>query len=180
MTSETPTNTAGPWKQFKQTYTPLYRTLLVLSTIGTMLALQGLSGLPLALAGLTDQPIASAIRLVNLLIGLPLAIAGLILLWRRHQVGLWFKLASYGVSVITAIVGFFAFHEVAQQSTDMVIESFKQSNVTTTTEQAAQLAEFSYFFALALSIGISLIFAWLWWMAWNKQAKHDHKKRTDQ
>lgn len=167
-----------PYQLFKDTYTPLYRTLLVLGALSALMATAGINGIHATLSYLsTDLPYALS-NLVSLFIVLPLMIASLILLWHKHPVGIHLRLAGYGAAIVAAVLTIFTSASTRETLTkDLQEVAVSQGGPAMTPELAASITETSFSSAPYISIFISLLFAYLWWSAWKKQLLADNKAK---
>lgn len=164
-----------PFEQFKRTYTPLYRVLLVLGLFSVLFSLASIPSVRTLIEYLSQDIYYALHGLISLLIVLPLMIASLILLWHKHPVGIRLRLAGYGVSIVASIVGLFTSQETIAALAATVQQANPQSTAGLSPEAAASITEASFYTTLYLSMFISLLFAHLWWKAWKKQLKKDKK-----
>ncbi len=168
-----------PYERFKKTYTPLYRVLLVLGILAVFMSLAALTNLRTILDYFASDPIYATSGTISALVVPALMIASLILLWKKHPTGLRLRLIGYAVSISASFLAFFTSKETLTNATRDVIEAaVRDGNGAITEELATQLTHASFYGSLYLSIGLSLLFAWLWWKAWKRQMKVDHKKNT--
>ena len=87
------------------------------------------------------------------------------------------RLVGYGVSIGASIIGLFTSSATIERITKEVIDAaIRDGNGAITREFASSVTEMSFYGTLYVSIGASLLFAWLWWKAWKKQIKADTKK----
>ena len=174
MTQLTPET---PYERFKATYTPLYRILLILGGIAVLMSLASLTNLRAIFDYFSLDLMYALSGLISALIVPAFMISSLILLWYKHPVGIRLRLAGYGVSIVASITGLFTSPATLERLTKEVVEAaIRDGNGAITPQLAANITEASYYGALYISIGASLVFAWLWWKAWTKQVKVDAKK----
>ena len=175
MTEITPDT---PFEQFKKKFTPLYRTLLILGVLAILSSLITLTNLRPVFGYFPTDPLYAISATLSSLIVPVLMLASLFLLWHKHIAGLRIRFIGYGVSIIASILGLFTSTDTISHMTREVVDTTLQnSNGIITSEIAAQITEASFFSSLYLSIGVSMLFAWLWWKAWKRQIKVDAKKK---
>lgn len=163
--------------QFKATYTPLYRVLLILGTLSVITSIPSVLNIRNVLGSLQSDPIYVISGLISTLIALPLMISSIILLWHKHPMGIRIRLAGYAVSVVAALLAFFTSEETLHKIVQQALEGAQKSGSAISPALAQQVTEASFFGALYLSIFISGLFAWLWLKAWKKQVKADTKHK---
>lgn len=168
-----------PYEIFKQRYAPLYRVLLVLGVIAAFLSLASLTNVRTIFGYFQSDPIYATSSLMTALIVPALMISSLILLWHKHPTGIRIRLIGYGVSIAASAIGLFTspttLERIAKEVTDAAI---RNSNGVMTENLAASITQTSFYGALYISIGVSLLFAWLWLKAWKRQMKVDTKKQS--
>ena len=175
MTEITPDT---PFEQFKKKFTPLYRTLLILGVLAILSSLITLTNLRPVFGYFPTDPLYAISATLSSLIVPVLMLASLFLLWHKHIAGLRIRLIGYGISIIASILGLFTSTDTISHMTREVVDTTLQnSNGIITSEIAAQITEASFFSSLYLSIGVSMLFALLWWKAWKRQIKVDAKKK---
>ena len=168
-----------PFERCKKTFTPLYRTLLILGMLAALMSLTSLTSLRSIFGYFAADPMYGTSSLVAALVVPALMIASLILLWHKHPTGIRLRLIGYGISIAASIIGLFTSPATLERITKEVVDAaIRDSNGTISSEMAASLTEASFYGALYLSIVLSLVFAWLWWKAWNRQMKVDAKKKA--
>ena len=171
ITSET------PFERFKKTYTPLYRVLLILGVLAIFMSLAALTNLRTILNYFTSDPVYAISGTVSALVVPAFMIASLILLWKKHPTGLRLRLVGYAISIGASLLALFTSKETLTNATREVIEAaVRDGNGAITKELATSLTHASFYGSLYVSVGLSLLFAWLWWKAWKRQMKVDHKK----
>ena len=176
------TQQPSSWQRFKATYTPLYRVLLILSSLAAIYGLVSLpAGIGPAFEALASDTIRGIGLLVNLFVVLPLSLAALFLLWNKHPVGITLKLASYGLAIIATSLSFFASSATLQTIIDASAASLKDNPQTATVlgpDAVASIATTSFYTSIVIVIIGNLIFAWLWWRAVRRQTRADAKARA--
>lgn len=147
--------------------------MLVLSTVGTLVSLYGLLSLPLYVARIGNEPVFSITNLVTAALVTPAAVLALVLLWRKHPLGIWLKLNTYGASVVAFLV-LLLFTE-RSAITKLVEQSQADLASTGGLSEAAieQIVNVTYYGTLVISIVASIVFALLWWSAWKRQLQAD-------
>lgn len=176
MTKQQPTPTT-PFMRFKSSYTPLYRALLVLSSLAVLISLAGLTNIRTALGYLQSDTLYALSGLITILIVPIFMISSLILLWHKHPFGIRLRLIGYLVSTIATIFGFFTSQETLNSIVQQALEASKQTQGSLTPEMAASIGEASFFGALYIALAANLLFALLWWKAWKKQVRVDAKRQ---
>ncbi|GEM_PF-4217108 len=168
-----------PFTYFKKKYSPLYRTLLILGFLAALISLANLSNIRTTFNSFSTDIFYGISSVITTLIVPAFMISSLILLWHKHPTGIRLRLAGYGASIIASVIGFFTSHTTLERITQDVLEQSRQSDAAAISlETAATLTEATFYGALYLSIGASLLFAWLWWKAWKRQIKIDAKRKT--
>lgn len=168
-----------PFEQFKKKFVLLYRVLLVLGILAVLASLTSLTNLRSIFGHFSTDAMYATSSLIAALVVPALMISSLILLWHKHPVGIRLRLAGYGVSIASSIIGLFTSSATLERITKEVIDAaVRDGNGAITSEFAASITEASFYGTLYVSIGISLLFAWLWWKAWKKQIKADTKKNA--
>lgn len=166
-----------PFEQFKKRFVPLYRVLLILGVLAILMSLTALSSLRSVFGHFSTDPAYATSSLISALAVPALMISSLILLWHKHPVGIRLRLVGYGVSIGASIIGLFTSSATIERITKEVIDAaIRDGNGAITREFASSVTEMSFYGTLYVSIGASLLFAWLWWKAWKKQIKTDTKK----
>ena len=167
------------WRWFSRRFTPLYRTLFILSTFAIVLSLFNVGSIRTSISHLGSDPVYAWAGIASTLIVLPLSLAALILLWHKHPLGIRLKLLSYLAAILVTIAGFFTSRVTLQTAIDTSIEQVKRSGASGLDEASViRIAEFSFYGSLWLAIAASVVFALLWLRAWRRQQRHD-KKRSD-
>lgn len=163
-----------PFEHFKKTFIPPYRVLLALGLFSILFSLTSISGVATLLDYLSTDIFYALYGLTSLFIVLPLMIASLILLWHKHPTGIRLRLAGYGASLISAVLGLFTASSTIETLTESVREATLQtSSGAISSELAASLTETSFSATIYLSMLASLLFAYLWWRTWKRQVRID-------
>lgn len=174
MTTRQSSDTA--WRRFSKRYIPLYRTLLILSSLAMVLSLFNVGSIRTSISHLGSDPIYAWAGIASTLIVLPLSLAALILLWHKHPLGIRLKLLSYLVAILVTIAGFFTSGVTLQAAINTSTDQVKRSGASGLDEASiTRIAEFSFYGSLWLAIAASVVFALLWWRAWRRQQRHDTK-----
>jgi hypothetical protein len=160
------------WKESKtksSKYTTFYLILLIFTTISAVFGLTSFSTIGDSLRYIDSSPVLTCITLGQYISAL-LTIAGVVYLYKKRKEGLYLLFGAYAFTIITMVVLPFV-------SDPVVIEAAKQVTLQEGGRISMQDAE--TFARIGLNIvaainGISsIIFALLWQLAWNKQAKRD-------
>ena len=150
-------------------YTAFYLILLILTTISAIFGLTGFSGIGDSLRYVHDAPILTCITFGQYITTL-LMIAGVVFLYKKQKDGLYLLFGAYAFTIITMMVLPFA-------SDPIILETARQLTIQEGAKISMQDAETFARIALniiaVLNIISSLLFALLWQLAWNKQAKRD-------
>jgi hypothetical protein len=178
MTSTQTPVESTPYERFKKSYTPLYRTLLILSSIGVIVSLGSVDNTPVIFSELSHDFLYALEGIISIFIALPLLIASIVLLWKKHPVGISLRLAAYGATILSLITGFFITPERMSAAKQLAAERALTVGGSFPKEAAENIAEASYYGAIWGSIIIALVFAALWWKAWRKQLAHDKKAQS--
>lgn len=158
-------------------YINFYKVMLILSTIGTSIALIAILNLRTAFDAVSIDPVYGIASIAGTLIGGTLSISALILLWQKHPMGIWLKLSSYAVSIVTSIVALFASSAILALTTKETIVELRNDAAEYGFNDAIieSIVHSTYYTAMILAIVASVVFAILWWRAWKKQVVHDLK-----
>lgn len=175
-----PTSSQNPsiFTRFKQTYAPLYRILLVLSSLAALASLTDVRSIRVALTHLHTDPFYALSGIITVGIVTPLLIASIILLWCKHVAGIRLRLSAYAASLIAVSFGFFTSRATITEIIRQAVEQAKASGSPLSPETVARITEISFYSALTLSIILSVVFAILWWKAWKRQLVFDKKQHT--
>ena len=173
MTQQSSSDT--PLARFKATYTPLYRVLLVLGSIAALMSLAGISNLQTIIGYFSSDVFYATSGIITAIIVPLFMISSLILLWNKHPTGIKLRLTGYALSVVATIIGLFTSQRTLTDITKNVLESAESATHVIGPEFATDITEVSFYGSLYVSIGASLLFAWLWWKAWKKQSYRDKK-----
>lgn len=166
-----------------QKYINFYKVMLILSTIGTSIALIAILNLRTAFDAVSIDPVYGIASIAGTLIGGTLSISALILLWQKHPTGIWLKLSAYAVSIATSIVALSASSAILVLATKETITELRNDATEYGFSDATieSIVHTTYYTAMILAIVASVVFALLWWRAWKRQVAHDlkrtHKKK---
>ena len=160
-----------PIEQPRKKYTTFYLTLLILSTVGTSLSLTSLIELPQVVGYLSTDTAYAVAWLLSVFFIWPIAVIALVLLWRKHPVGIWLKLGTYGLSIITTLVMAFTASGVLQkelsvQLRDQATAGLSESTLTSITNAA-------FYASIVFSVIMAIAFALMWWFAYRGQVRED-------
>ena len=170
------TNRLTPLSKFNDKYVPLYRALLVLGLLSALLSLNSIPSIQNYISHINTDIFYALGGLISILVVSPVMIASLILLYKVHPAGMRLRFAGYGLSIISASLGFFASKETLNAIVDRAVEAAEDASGGALAADAAHtVAETSYYVGIALTILISITFAALWAIAWKKQIAKDNK-----
>lgn len=163
-----------------QKYINFYKIMLILSTIGTSIALIAILNLRTAFEAVSIDPAYGTSSIAGTLLGGILSISALILLWQKHPAGIWLKLSAYVVSIITSIIALFTSSAILSITTKEAITELSDDAISYgfTDRTVESIVHATYYAAMALAIFASIVFAVLWWRAWKKQLAHDLKSAS--
>ncbi len=175
------TQTTHPKKQAPENkplntsrYIGFYLTLLILSTVGTSFGIFGLFGIPEVIRQFELSPLYASLSLFNVLVILPVAIWALVLLWLKRPLGIWLKLGTYAVSIVSSAISLFAVSPIIKDFTKKALaEAAKSSDQKLSSSLVEGITSFTIYAGFTLAIAVSVIFGLLWWFAWKKQAEAD-------
>lgn len=154
-------------------YTPFYLTMLILSTIGTLVGLYGLTSVPGYIENFSNAQIYSLANIFMALIVTPVSAIALVLLWRKHSLGIWLKLNTYGASIVSYLVLMLFTEESVIQKIAKQTSAELADTPGISQQFIDQAAQATYYTAIVISIIASVAFAILWWTAWKRQAMKD-------
>ena len=146
-------------------YIGFYLTMLILSTVGTSFSLFNLIGIADTLQLFDKSPLFVIFDLVTVLVVLPVSIWALVLLWLKRPLGIWLKLSTYAVSVISYIVLLVTASPLIRYYTDQVLAEMAKSDQTISTSFIEGFTAAMIYGGLVLSIIVSIVFGLLWYFA---------------
>lgn len=151
--------------------------MLVLSTIGTSVGLFNLFSLPNTLALLDESRIYGGLYLILTIVWL-VSIVALVLLWKKHPLGIQLKLSCYIVSILVTI-GLVLNSEpiVALLTADIEAELARSNPQDLSSSMVSDVARSAYYLGLSFSVMLSTGFFWLWRKAWQSQEKFDQARK---
>lgn len=176
MTKPKTTHTSTPTKNVplnRSRYTGFYLTLLILSTVGTTFSLFNLVGVVDTINLFSISPAFVIFNLVTTLIVLPLSIWALVLLWLKRPLGIWLKLGSYVLSIISYTGLLITASPMIRHFTDQALVEIAKSNQPASASLVEAITTIGIYSGLAVSILISIVFGLLWYFAWKKQTEVD-------
>jgi hypothetical protein len=162
-------------------FTKFYKTMLILSAIGTSFNLYSLLSQS---AGVQQNFEFSTLHGVLVIVNYAIAaasVAALMLLWNKEPLGIKLKVGSYLATIISTVIMFFISQPVIERALDIFQEQMKgQQGVTQEMiDIGASLIEPTYFIGLVSGILIAAVFCILWVRAWKSQLEYDKNKRAD-
>lgn len=158
---------------FSRRYRPLYRSLLILSSIGALASIVNLLSLPTIFASYQDQPLYASLGIVNTLVIIPISLIAITLLWKKNPEGLRLKLIAYAMTIALNISLMFTVVPVQEPVVNQLVATYKQQGLEISKDDATKLIHTSARISFGFSIFISLIMAWLWLRAWKAQMSQD-------
>ena len=160
-----------PIERPRKKYTNYYLTLLILSTVGTALALFGLLELPKTIGYLSTDTAYAVASLISMFFVWPLSAVAIILLWLKNPVGIWLKLGSYGLSIITTLVMAFTASGVLQK--ELSVQLRDQATAGLSESTLTSIANAAFYVSIVFSVIMAIAFALMWWFAYRGQVRED-------
>lgn len=158
-----------PYQRFKANYKPLYRFLLILSTLSTLFSLANISKIGTVLPMFETDPVyALGVMLAATIVPVAM-LASLFLLAKKHPAGIKICLAGYGLAIISNILAMFISHETIESIAKTALEQLAGSGQSIPYETALGITQMSFSGALYISIFINILLAGLWVKAWRQQ-----------
>lgn len=155
-------------------YAPMYKVMLILSTIGTAFGVIGLFSLPELLAAL-DQSRLYVTCAVLLCANTLVSIAALVLLWQKNHTGYLLKLSTYLVVIVACAVSLFGVDSYSEYSVNKSLEQLTSEGVNSPEIERMTRVVIPAATKASIVIGIvqAGVFALLWRTAWKKQVLYD-------
>ena len=160
-----------PIEQPRRKYTNYYLTLLILSTVGTSLSLTSLIELPQVVGYLSTDTAYAVAWLLSVFFIWPIAVIALVLLWRKHPVGIWLKLGTYGLCIITTLVMAFTASGVLQK--ELSVQLRDQATAGLSESTLMSIANAAFYASIVFGIIMAIAFALMWWFAYRGQVRED-------
>ena len=170
-TTPSSTQPLPPIEQLRKKYTNYYLTLLILSTVGTGLSLTSLIELPQVVGYLSTDTAYAVAWLLSMFFIWPIAVIALVLLWRKHPVGIWLKLGTYGLSIITTLVMAFTASGVLQK--ELSVQLRDQATAGLSESTLMSITNAAFYVSILFSIIMAIAFALMWWFAYRGQVRED-------
>ena len=170
-TTPSSTQPLPPIERPRRKYTNYYLPLLILSTVGTGLSLTSLIELPQVVGYLSTDTAYAVAWLLSVFFIWPIAVIALVLLWRKHPVGIWLKLGTYGLSIITTLVMAFTASGVLQKELSAQLRDQAAAGLSESTLMSITNAAF--YVSILFSIIMAIAFALMWWFAYRGQVRED-------
>jgi hypothetical protein len=152
-------------------YTSFYLVMLILSTVGTSLAMLSLfATVPEVIRAFPFAPGYSIFLAFDALISL-ISVGALVLLWlKKNPLGIWLKLSTYG-ALILAYIGQLIFG--APIVKDLIEQSMKDAAIDKQTAEVFSNLGFygGYIFGFIITITMAI----LWWFAYKSQQSADEE-----
>lgn len=160
-----------PIERPRKKYTNYYLTLLILSTVGTGLSLTSLIELPQVVGYLSTDTAYAVAWLLSMFFIWPIAVIALVLLWRKHPVGIWLKLGTYGLSIIATLVMAFTAGGVVQK--ELSVQLRDQATAGLSESTLMSITNAAFYASIVFSIIMAIAFALMWWFAYRGQVRED-------
>ena len=170
-TTPSSTQPLPPIERPRKKYTTFYLTLLILSTVGTSLSLTSLIELPQVVGYLSTDTAYAVAWLLSVFFIWPIAVIALVLLWRKHPVGIWLKLGTYGLSIITTLVMAFTASGVLQK--ELSVQLRDQATAGLSESTLTSIANAAFYVSIVFSVIMAIAFALMWWFAYRGQVRED-------
>lgn len=162
-------------KKPQSPYSRYFKTLLILSTIGTSLSLLGgLLSLPQIGSSFSIGLGYGLLTVVSYLTAIVAAV-GVWYLWKKQPIGLVLKLTAYGVTVATSIIMLYIDKPVIAATVERVREQTALSGKVVNDKLIDSVVNLMFSFTYVGAVIVSVTFGLLWWYAWKSQQKHDQK-----
>lgn len=158
-------------------FTKFYKTMLILSTIGTSFTLYSLLSQSAGVQQNFEFSMLHGILVIANYAIVAVSVAALILLWNKEPLGIKLKIGSYLATIVSSSIMIF----ISQPVIDKAITIFRermdgQQGVTQEMiDIGASLVKPMYFMGLTSGIIIAGVFGILWWRAWKSQLEYDKK-----
>lgn len=158
-------------KKQSPAYTQFYKVMLILSTIGTALAVVGFVSLPQSISDFYIAPAYHVTVLLNYVV-LLVSIVALVLLWKKRVEGIQLKIGSYIAYVILAIIGLFTIEPYVQHLITVGM-SEAGANAAEAEVIIKLVTKIVSYATLIFTIITDVVFSLLWRSAWKKQVEED-------
>ena len=152
-------------------YTRFYLTMLILSSIGTSAGLANLTSIQATLALMETSAPYVACLLISMLTW-AISVVALVLLWRKHPLGIQLKVSAYVVNILATIGMIITAAPIVDLLTSKVPPELT-ANSQLTEAAAANILEAGFYLSLCFSIIANVAFALLWLRAWRGQQRAD-------
>lgn len=158
-------------------FTKFYKTMLILSTIGTSFTLYSLLSQGAGVQQNFEFSMLHGILVIANYAIVAVSVAALILLWNKEPLGIKLKIGSYLATIVSSSIMIF----ISQPVIDKAITIFRQrmdGQQGVTQEMidiGVSLVKPMYFMGLTSGIIIAGVFCILWWRAWKSQLEYDKK-----
>lgn len=168
---QTQPKTSSPKK-----YTVFYLILLIFTAINAALGLTGFAQIGDSLKYINDAPVLTCITFGQY-ISVLLMVAGVVYLYKKRKDGLYLLFGSYAFLAITMIILPFVSEPLVQEAVKQIMA---QEPGRISIQDAEDFARIGVNGIAVINTVSSLIFAFLWNLAWNKQAKRDALNKTSE
>lgn len=156
----------------EEKFTRFYKIMLILSTMGTSMAVVSIINLPATINLYATAPVNSILGLASYVVTL-LSVVALILLWRKDINGLYLKLGAYATTSLIAIGLLFTADFAIKDTTEKILDELAKQGQSIDSSLIANVVNISIYTSIISTIVISVVFGMLWLFAWRKQAKTD-------
>ena len=158
-------------------YTKFYLTMLILSTIGTFFGSIAILSLPSTIALLDVSRPYGSLSLILSAVWI-VSVVALVLLWKKHPLGIQLKLSCYIVSIL-ATIGLVMSSEpiIELLISDIEAELMRSNPQELSADAVSDVARSAYYLGLSFSVTISTAFFWLWRKAWQLQEVFDQTQK---
>lgn len=149
-------------------YTNFFKTMLILSTVGTAISGLGLLGLLSLPADFATSPLLGISSSLNYVIS-ALSVWALVLLWLKKPLGIHIKLACYAASLVVT-VGFVLSSGALIRTT---VEATNRAGHGIDASSFEAFVRLGLYASYCLMVIRTIVFGLLWWQAWKKQLAAD-------
>lgn len=156
-------------------YSRFFKVMLILSTIGTSLsALGGIVSLPQLNSTFTTSLVYGIVTVIGYFT-VTLAALGVWFLWKRHYIGLVYKLLAYCVTITTSTIMLAFDNPIIDAAALKTREQLAQSGKIVNDSLIHATVSFVFTATYIFAILGGIVFSILWWQAWKSQQKYEAK-----
>ena len=142
-----------------------------MSEQGWEISLFGMLELPKTIGYLSTDTAYAVASLISMFFVWPLSAVAIILLWLKNPVGIWQKLGSYGLSIITTLVMAFTASGVLQK--ELSVQLRDQATAGLSESTLMSIANAAFYASIVFGIIMAIAFALMWWFAYRGQVRED-------